>query len=74
MHDGRFTTLEQVVEHYDSGVRNNPGLDPGLRAPGGQPRRLNLTPAQKSALVTFLRALTDTTFLHDARFSDPFRR
>jgi cytochrome c peroxidase len=44
MHDGRFTTLNQVVEHYNAGVQNNPGLDPGLRGPNGQPRRLNLTP------------------------------
>jgi cytochrome c peroxidase len=72
MHDGRFATLEQVVEHYDSGVQNNPGLDPGLRGPGGQPRRLNLTAAQKAALVAFLHALTDRQFLQDQRFSNPF--
>jgi cytochrome c peroxidase len=48
MHDGRFATLEQVVEHYDSGVQNNPGLDPILRGPNGQPRRLNLTAGQKA--------------------------
>ncbi|MBL0131528.1 MAG: cytochrome-c peroxidase [Chitinophagaceae bacterium] len=38
MHDGRFTTLEQVVEHYSSGVKNHPNLSPQLRLPGGQPR------------------------------------
>jgi cytochrome c peroxidase len=74
MHDGRFTTLQEVVEHYDSGVRNNPGLDPGLRAPGGQPRRLNLTVAQKDAIVAFLHTLTDAQFLADSRFADPFAR
>jgi cytochrome c peroxidase len=74
MHDGRFTTLRQVVEHYDSGVRINPGLDPGLRGPDGQPRRLNLTQAQKDAIIAFLHALTDTAFLTDPRFSDPFPR
>jgi cytochrome c peroxidase len=74
MHDGRFTTLRQVVEHYDNGVRANPGLDPGLRGPDGQPRRLNLTPAEKDALVAFLHTLTDARFLADPRFADPFAR
>ena len=60
MHDGRFATLEEVVEFYNSGVVDNPNLSPPLRprpAPGqppGQPLRLNLTPAEKAALVAFL--------------------
>ncbi len=74
MHDGRFSTLEQVVAHYDSGIMLSPGLDPGLRTPGGQPQRLNLTEAQRAALVAFLHTLTDSSFLSDPRFSDPFRR
>jgi cytochrome c peroxidase len=44
MHDGRFQTLEQVIAFYDSGVQNNPGLDPRLRGPGGQPLRLMSSP------------------------------
>jgi cytochrome c peroxidase len=81
MHDGRFTSLEQVVEFYDSGVQAGPALDPRLMvppvAPGpptGIPRRLNLTIAQKGALVAFLRTLTDDALAADPRFSDPFRR
>lgn len=83
MHDGRFRTLEQVVAFYDSGVQNNPGLDPRLRgAPGGPggppgnglPQRLNLSAAERSALVAFLGTLTDNTFLTDVRFSNPFGR
>jgi len=35
MHDGRFKTLEEVVEHYNSGVKNHPNLDPQLRDIGG---------------------------------------
>ena len=75
MHDGRFATLEQVVEFYNSGVVDNPNLSPPLRNPPGQPpgaRRLNLTTAQKAALVAFLKTLTDTSLADDAKFSDPF--
>ncbi len=74
MHDGRFATLEEVVDHYDHGVKAHPNLDPRLRGPNNQPRRLNLTPAEKSALVAFLGTLTDESLLTDPRFSDPFLR
>ena len=72
MHDGRFTSLEEVVEFYNSGVRGNPNLDPRLRSPDGSPKRLNLTEAQKAALVAFLHTLTDPAFLTAPRFSNPF--
>ncbi len=78
MHDGRFTNLEQVVEFYNSGVVDNPNLAPPLRVPTppGQPPgpvlRLNLTAAQKAALVAFLKTLTDTSVTTAAKFSDPF--
>jgi cytochrome c peroxidase len=72
MHDGRFTTLEQVVDFFDSGVRPNPDLDPRLEAADGTPRRLGLTAAQKAAVVAFLKTLTDPAFLSDVRLSDPF--
>jgi cytochrome c peroxidase len=74
MHDGRLATLEQVVEHYVSGVQNGPALDNRLRGPGGQPQRLALNATDKAALVAFLKTLTDTTLNGDVRFSDPFRR
>jgi cytochrome c peroxidase len=74
MHDGRFQTLAQVVDFYDHGVQPNPGLDGRLRVNGGQPKRLNLTPQQRDALVAFLGTLTDQAFLADPRFSDPFRK
>ena len=72
MHDGRFATLEEVVEFYNAGVVNHPNLSPPLRGPGGQPRRLNLTAAQKAALVAFLKTLTDTSVTTDEKYSDPF--
>lgn len=72
MHDGRFTNLEKVVDFYNSGVVNNPNLSPPLRAPNGTVLRLNLTTGQKSALVAFLKTLTDTNLANDVKLSDPF--
>jgi len=74
MHDGRFATLDQVVEHYNSGVQEGPALDNRLRGANNQPRRLNLSEADKAALVAFLRTLNDDALTVDVRFSDPFRR
>ena len=84
MHDGRFRTLEQVVDFYDRGVQDNPGLDPRLRVPPGgpggpggpqgQPLRLNLTAEERNALVAFMKTFTDVTFLADPRFANPFAR
>jgi cytochrome c peroxidase len=74
MHDGRFPTLEAVVEFYNSGIVNHPNLSPPLRTrpPGQGPLRLNLTAAEKAALVAFLKTLSDTRLVTDPRFSDPF--
>ncbi|MEM7349101.1 MAG: cytochrome c peroxidase, partial [Chloroflexota bacterium] len=69
MHDGRFATLEEVVEHYNSGVQNHPNLDNQLQQ-GAQPRRLNLNDTQKANLVAFLHTLTDQSLQYDVRFSD----
>lgn len=73
MHDGRFATLEQVVEHYSTGVKNHPNLSPPLKLPNGQPRLLNLTPQDKTALVAFLKTLTDLSVTTDEKFSNPFK-
>jgi cytochrome c peroxidase len=57
MHDGRFQTLEEVVQHYASGVKRSATLDPNLgkHPDGGVP----LTVEDKRALVAFLKTLTD---------------
>ncbi|MBI3789754.1 MAG: c-type cytochrome [Gemmatimonadetes bacterium] len=72
MHDGRFTTLTQVVNHYNSGLQANPDLDVRLRAPGGAPQRLGLTPTEVQQLVAFLGTLTDSTVITAPRFRSPF--
>jgi cytochrome c peroxidase len=72
MHDGRFSTLEEVVEHYNSGIQDGPALDNRLRAPGGEPVQLNLTIEEKAALVAFLETLTDYNLIANPAFGDPF--
>lgn len=78
MHDGRFETLEEVIEFYSSGVVAHPNLSGPLRAGPPDvvpvtPLRLNLTTVQKAALVAFLKTLTDTAVTTDPRFQDPFK-
>jgi cytochrome c peroxidase len=74
MHDGRFLTLDEVIDFYSDRVQVNPNLDPRLRdrqSPAA--RRLNLSARQRIALKAFLTALTDSTFLTAPEFSDPFK-
>jgi cytochrome c peroxidase len=73
MHDGRFATLAEVIEFYDHGIQQGPALDNRLRQ-GRAPRRLNLSAADRAALVAFLTTLSDPVLTKDPRFSDPFRR
>lgn len=71
MHDGRFQTLEEVIDHYDHGVQKSPSLDLGLlfvQNSGG----LKLSVQHKKDLIAFLNTLTDKQFLKDKKFSDPF--
>jgi cytochrome c peroxidase len=65
MHDGRFSTLAECLDHYARGVTNTTNLDPLLEY--GIP----LTSEEKQLLTAFLLTLTDYTFLSDKRFADP---
>lgn len=68
MHDGRFATLEEVMEHYSTGVKNSPSLDPNMHAlRNGR----NLTTQEKADLIAFLKTLTDTTFVNNPKFAKP---
>ena len=73
MHDGRFASLRDVVQFYSTGVKDSRDLDDRLRGADSLPRRLNLTSQQIQALVAFLESLTDSAFLSEARFANPFR-
>lgn len=68
MHDGRFFTLDAVLNHYSNGVANSATLDPSLSNNGvlGIP----LTNQEKAKIIAFLKTLTDTQFLTDTRFSE----
>ena len=60
MHDGRFTTLEKVIEHYDSGGHFSSTVDPLMKKLGVG---LNLTNQEKSDLIAFLKTLTDYDYI-----------
>lgn len=72
MHDGRFATLREVIDHYDHGIRESEFLDTRLQRHDGKPKRMDLPEEDKVALEAFLRSLTDEAMLSDPKFSDPF--
>ena len=73
MHDGRFSSLEEVVEHYSTGIKNHPNLSQQLKS-NGQPKLMNLSIQDKQDLIAFLNTLTDVNFVQQAKFSDPFKQ
>jgi cytochrome c peroxidase len=72
MHDGKLAGLDAVLNHYNTGIKANPNLDPHLKDGNGNPARLNLTPAELAALKAFLNTLTDHELINDVKFSSPF--
>jgi cytochrome c peroxidase len=72
MHDGRFETLEEVVEHYSTEVKPHPYLSAHMKDSQGNPRHLNLTEEEKAALVAFLKTLTDYELISDPKYANPF--
>jgi cytochrome c peroxidase len=73
MHDGRFKTLDEVLDFYSSQVAVTPHLDGRLRSREGA-RRFQLTAAEREALHAFFNALTDSVFISAPEFSNPFRK
>ncbi len=69
MHDSRFFTLEQVVEHYSEHVQASPTIDPLMELVGLGGAQL--TQQNKDDLVAFLKTFTDTEFINNPDFSDP---
>jgi len=71
MHDDRFETLEEVVEHYNSGVKNSPALDP-IMTKSGKETGLRLTEQEKEDLIAFLKTLSDPSFVENPAHGSPF--
>ena len=65
MHDGRFYSLGQVIEHYRTGIQQSSTLDSSLE------KGIQFTPKEKYDLVLFLGTLTDSSFLKNQRFAQP---
>ncbi|WP_299365760.1 cytochrome c peroxidase [Winogradskyella sp.] len=69
MHDGRFTTLEVVMDFYDSGMVDNGNVDPAFLREDGT-LGISLSDYEKESMIAFLKTLTDYEFLEDERFSE----
>lgn len=70
MHDGRFATIEEVIDHYNDGGHPGSTVDAFMKFTDPD-LTLGLTPEKKAQLIAFLNALTDMDFVNDERFSDP---
>jgi cytochrome c peroxidase len=74
MHDGRFQTLDEVLDHYSQGIRSHANLDPLLRNANNTPKKFDFSDQEREALKAFLHTLTDDGFIADVKYSDPFKR
>lgn len=88
MHDGRFVTLEEVIEHYSTRIMDHPNLSSSLKVgslgawnstesdtpqqENGEPIKFNYTEYEKQALLAFMHTLTDEELISAEKFSDPF--
>ena len=73
MHDGRFKTLEEVVNHYTNGIKPHQHLDVKFTDGKGNVKPLNLNSIEKKAIIAFLKTLTDQEMTKDPKWSNPFR-
>lgn len=70
MHDGRFDNLEEVLDHYSTGIKlDSPNLDPNIQVHSNQ---LNLSTQEKEDIIEFLKTLTDNTFVTNPAYASPF--
>jgi cytochrome c peroxidase len=74
MHDGRFNTLEEVINHYSNGVKPHKHLDVKFTDGKGNVKHINFTTIEKKALVAFLNTLTDTEMTTNPKWSNPFKK
>jgi cytochrome c peroxidase len=80
MHDGRFETLEEVLDHYNDHIQRSQTLDPLILEASNEPIlaggsvKLHLTTQEKKDIIAFLHMLTDSTFIQNKAFSNPFEQ
>jgi len=69
MHDGRFQSLDEVIEHYSTGINQSPTIDPLIEFAfqGG----VQLSASEKDLLKQFLMTLTDYEFVNNPEFKEP---
>ncbi|PNQ62612.1 cytochrome-c peroxidase [Vibrio sagamiensis] len=78
MHDGRFQSLEEVLDHYNQGIKLSSTLSPLIVEADNQQQTLdyqpslNLSEKEKQAIIAFLHTLTDESFITDPKLSNPF--
>ncbi|MGB0429540.1 MAG: cytochrome-c peroxidase [Bacteroidia bacterium] len=73
MHDGRFKTLEEVIDHYDQHVKRHKNLDKEISEAGNHRiMKLDLTQNEKDALIAFLKTFTDHQLINDPKYANPF--
>ncbi|NNE26895.1 MAG: c-type cytochrome [Saprospiraceae bacterium] len=70
MHDGRFQTLEEVIDHYNEGIKESSTVDPAIL--NTKMTGLFLTEEDKTDLINFLKTLTDHSLLTNENYSTPF--
>jgi cytochrome c peroxidase len=70
MHDGRFATIDQVLDHYEDGGYPSATVDPFMKFTSPD-MHLGLTPQKRQQVIAFLGSLTDEEFLNNPAFQDP---
>lgn len=70
MHDGRFSSIDDVLDHYRSGIKASATTDPLLYQNGGKPG-IPITATERDAIKAFLATLTDHAFISNKNLSNP---
>lgn len=70
MHDGRYYTLEEVLDHYTDSIQKLETLDPLLIQSNGK-AGITLSKVEKQNIIAFLRTLSDDQFITNSKFTDP---
>ncbi len=73
MHDGRFTTLKDVLNFYSHDIKPHAALDSKLRGINSGVKLIQMSDIEQEAIIAFLKTLTDETMVKDPKYSDPFK-